>query len=331
MATRVAAVGESVRGRRPVCSEPDAEWQRPDSVSGLVAGALADPETTWTMGGFGALASVGRGGDQVVAAPADGRLGWITPFGGIALAPAEAIPVAYETAFTGGWSHAVALCLPMALCPRTGAGPIRAAGCDDGALRPRNLGDKWFDLGLDLPQGRLFLRSADPDALARLAALAGRTAAHDPEAVSSLMAAADVVVTTPLGRIEVYAGADPQSGGPRAFLDPRILALGRTHAATAPIPTGLVPVAQFTPPHPCRDGQGRPRPFDHRTHAAFQAMLTRWGDPERVRLKARLVAGEPFAPMTANRATRAVSRLVHVQAAAAANQDGTKSCPDTSR
>ena len=296
-----------------------------------MAGALADPETAWTMGGFGALASVGCRGGDAVAVPAAGRRGWITRYGGIALDPAEALPVAYETAFAGGWSHAVALCLPQARCPRTGGGPIRAAGRDDGALDPRNLGDKWFDLGLDLPQGRLCLRSADPDVLARLDALAGRTVAEDPAAVQGLMAVADAVVTTPLGRIEVFAGSVAQPGAPRAFLDPKILALGRTHAATAPIPAGLVPVAQFTPPHPCRDGQGRPRPFDHRTHAAFQAMLTRWGDPERVRLKARLVAGGPFAPMTANRATRAVSRLVQVQAAAAANQDGTKSCPDTLR
>lgn len=296
-----------------------------------MAGALADPVTAWAMGGFGALASVGCRGVEAVTALADGRPGWVTRFGGIALDPAEAIPVAYETAFAGGWSHAVALCLPQARCPRTGGGPIRAAGRDDDALQPRNLGDKWFDLGLDLPQGRLCLRSADPGVLARLDALAGRTVAEDPAAVRSLMAAADAVVTTPLGRIEIFAGSAAPPGVPRAFLVPKILALGRTHAATAPIPAGLVPVAQFTPPHPCRDGQGRPCPFDPATHAAFQAMLTRWGDPERVRLKARLLAGEAVAPGAASRTTRAVARLVHVQAAAAANQDSAKSSPDTSR
>ena len=314
-----------------MCSEPEAGWQRPEAVSRLVAEALADPETTWTMGGFGALARFGRRRDPFVAAPADGRPGHVTAFGGIALEPAAAIPVAYETAFTGGWSHAVALCLPGARCPRAGAGPIRDVGRDHGALRAQNRGDKWFDLGLDLPQGRLLLRSADPDTLAHLAVLAGRTVADTIEAVRGLMAAADVVVTTPLGRIEVFAGAPASSDGPRAFLDPKILGLGRTHAATAPIPSGLVPVAQFTPPHPCRDGAGRFRPFDPGAHATFQAVLSRWGDPELVRLKARLLAGDTVAPLAANRATRAVSRLVQVQMAAAANQDRAKSCTDTPR
>ncbi|KQP31168.1 hypothetical protein ASF49_11380 [Methylobacterium sp. Leaf104] len=297
----------------------------------MIATALADPETTWTMGGFGALARFCRDPDAGAGAPAGGRLGLVTPRGGIALDPADAIPLAYETAFAGGWSHAVALCLPAGRCPRIGPGSIRAAGRDAAALRPRNLGDKWFDLGLALPQGRMFLRSADPDTLARLAKLVGHAWTEDPVGTLDLLAVADVVVTTPLGRIEVLAGTGTEPGGPRAFLDPKILALGRTHAATAPIPRGLVPVAQFVPPHPCRDREGRARPFDPAAHAAFQAVLARWGDPALVRLKAQQVAGAPPSAKGATRFTRGIGRVIQLQAEARANQDSPKSSPDTPR
>jgi hypothetical protein len=300
-------------------------------VRGLIAAALADPETAWMMGGFGALARFARHPDEAAGPLADGRLGLVTPRGGIALDPDDVVPLAYETAFTGGWSHAVALCLPAARCPRIGAGPILAAGRDEAALRPRNLGDPWFDLGLDLPQGRMRLRSAEPDVLARLAASAGRTCAQEADGLRRLFADVDVVVTTPLGRIEVFGGASAASDGPRAFLDDKILALRRTHAATAPIPHGLVPAAQFAPPHPCRDAAGRARPFDPAMHAAFQAVLAHWGDPALVTLKARLVSGKQLPPAHANRAGRAVARVVDVQTAAGANQDSPKSSSDTPR
>ncbi|MGU3359899.1 DUF6925 family protein [Methylobacterium sp. M6A4_1b] len=297
----------------------------------MIATALADPETAWTMGGFGALARFDRHPDEAAGAPADGRLGLVTPRGGIALDPAETVPLAYETAFAGGWSHAVALCLPTARCPRFETGSIRAAGRDAAALHARNLGDKWFDLGLALPQGRMLLRSTDPDTLARLARLVGHAWTDDPVGVLDLLGVADVVVTTPLGRIEVLAGTGTEPSGPRAFLDPKILALGRTHAATAPIPRGLVPVAQFVPPHPCRDRAGRARPFDSAAHAAFQAVLARWGDPALARLKAQCVAGAPLSPKGATRFTRGIGRVVQLQAEAEANQDSPKSSPDTPR
>jgi hypothetical protein len=48
-----------------------------------------------------------------------------------------------------------------------------------------------------------------------------------------------------------------------------------------------------------RDGLGRNRPFDAGSHAAFQAMLERYGDAERLALKKRLISSvmagvEPF-------------------------------------
>lgn len=305
-------------GPMPMSERPDL-----DGVAELITGALADPTATWTLGGFGALARFSRTGDEAATPLASGRLGLVTPRGGIALDAAGAIPVAYETAFAGGWSHAVALCRPATLHPRPGSRPIAEAGRDPNALRPENLGDNWFDLGLDLPQGRLRLRSADPDALRILRAAVGRDLRDDPGFWRDLDAIpmVDHVVITPLGRIEIFGGSASASDGPRVFLVPKMLALGRTHAATATIPAGLLPVALLVPPHPCASPE---RAFDPARHAAFQAILARWGAPDLVALKARLAAGEAPATGTTNRITRNIARVVRLQAEAMTIRHGTK-------
>jgi len=307
----------------------------PEALRALVAQGLADPEATWSLGGFGALAEFGRLTGEPVTALGRGRAGLVTARGGIALDATGAVPVAYETAFAGGWSHALALCLPRACCPPPLSGVVTDVGADAGAIRDKNSGDNLFDLGLDLPQGRVGLRTSAPDLLAALRANRGRHAFEAGSPVLDLVAAraVDVVVSGPLGRIEVFAGSVGTIPGPRAYLVPRLLALGRTHAATAPIPEGLIPIATLHPAHPCRDAGRQPRPFDGARHAAFQSLLARWGDPELVALKDRLRAGEP-AGLAATRRTRAVARVVREQAEAmaiASNHDDSKSCRDTPR
>jgi hypothetical protein len=71
---------------------------------------------------------------------------------------------------------------------------------------------------------------------------------------------------------------------------PKLLAHRRTHPATQPVPSGLVPCAHCYPEHPIRDGMGEPRPFDLGAHSAFQAMLERFGDPDTIALKRQVGA-----------------------------------------
>ncbi|MCJ2034414.1 DUF6925 family protein [Methylobacterium sp. J-068] len=294
-----------------------------EAVRALIDAALADPDATWSLGGFGALAEFGRTADEPARRFEAGRTGLETARGGIALAAGAAVPIAYETAFTGGWSHAVALCLPRAACPFPGAGVVTETGADHGAIRVENSGDNLFDLGLDLPQGRVGLRTGDPVLLAGLRDRLGRPAFEGGSPILDLIAsrAVDLVVTTPLGRVEVFAGSQASPPAPRGFVLPRLLTLRRTHAATAPIPPGLVPVATLHPAHPCRDAARNPRPFDAERHAAFQAILARWGDPDLVALKTRLAAGEPLDARAATRRTRGVARVVREQADAKSRND----------
>ncbi|NEU11821.1 hypothetical protein G3T14_06715 [Methylobacterium sp. BTF04] len=295
-----------------------------DDVRALLATALADTATVWTLGGFGALAEFRRDADEPTEHVVGGRFGLVTPRGGLAFDPrAPIVPIAYETALPGGWSHAVALCLPDDRCSAIRPLTVTEIGPDHGALRARDAGAILFDLGLALPQADIHLRTENPADLASLRRVCGHPAHAPSSPVAELLAvgALDFVVVTPLGRIEVFARRAPiRAGAPRGFVVPQILAARRTHVATAPIPHGLVPCAYLQPPHPCRDGGGRPMPFQSERYAAFQALYARWGDPEHVALKHSLLMGAPLAPSHANRRTRALARIARAQSAALAGE-----------
>jgi hypothetical protein len=97
---------------------------------------------------------------------------------------------------------------------------------------------------------------------------------------------------------------------------PRLLQHRRTHAATEPVPEGLVPCVHLYPAHPTKDQMGRLRAFDSARHAAFQQTLERFGDPRTVALKQRVAAavaaGEDPAvvPVINDRFARAGIRIV---------------------
>lgn len=294
-----------------------------DPVRDLIRDLLAEPEAGWSLGTFGAAAAFRRGPDEPARPLADGRLGLLTARGGIALGTRpDLVAVAYETAVPGGWSHAVALCLPESALPRPRRGAVTALGPDHGALDPGARADMLFDLGLGLGPVAILARAGDAEGLARLQARAGAPL-PDPEGFVAAADRPDFVFAGPLGRVEVLRrGAVPDGApGPRAHMVPRVLRLGRRHVATAPIPPGLVPCAHVEPPHPLRDGSGLPRPFRPGTHAAFQALLARWGDPALVALKRHRLGLGPDPGLAPDRRTRAVARVVAAQIAAGAYPD----------
>lgn len=282
-------------------------------VAALLRDALADPCATWSLGGFGALATFAREAGEPAARLDDGRPGLVTHAGGIAFQARGIVPVAYETAFGRAWSQAVALCLPE----ETGDVPIRLlteCGPDADAIRPRDRAAILFDAGLGLPQATLCLRSADPQALARLRAACGTAA--DLAGLCAPSMPLDRVMLAARGRIEVFGRRSaPGPRGPRIFVDEKVLRGRRTHAATAPIPAGLVPFAHL---HPF-GGKGTSGGFGPERHAAFQAILRRWGDPRLVALKSALLDGAPLPP-GAGRHERMVAKVVAVQSLAGAGE-----------
>ncbi|MGY8661043.1 hypothetical protein Q3C01_01580 [Bradyrhizobium sp. UFLA05-109] len=97
------------------------------------------------------------------------------------------------------------------------------------------------------------------------------------------------VFVSRIGRAEVFQPIPPPSGrspdGPHTHVLPKLLAHGRTHSATEPLPDGWVPCTHLYPAHALRDQLGRKHAFRADHHLAFQALLERHGVPELVALK----------------------------------------------
>jgi hypothetical protein len=264
----------------------------------FLAAQIADAETQWSLGTFGAIAEFTRDQDEPVAlARSNTALTAVTARGGIRIAPTSDMrPFAFETTTRESWSARVALCLPQESCAMSRHSVLTELGPDTEALRPQDRGAVLFDLGIDALQVDVCVRVSDPDVAAQLRAHTGQKlfAPGNPAIAVILANSPHRVFVSALGRIEVFQpipAADGKSPeGPHTHVLPNLLHHGRTHAATEPIPDGWIPCAHLYPPHPARDGLGNSRPFDPARHDAFQAMLHMFGDPRFVELKQRVVA-----------------------------------------
>jgi hypothetical protein len=287
----------------------------------LVRREIANPDTQWSLGTFGAIAEFARDCDEPVhlSQSAD-AVSAVTARGGIALTPHQGIRAfASESTTKSGWNQRIALCLPADDCAMNRRSALTELGPDRDALRPEDRGSILFDLGLGALQADFCVRIGDPSLAARLRELTGRAVfEHGNPAMGMILAANPPrVFISRLGRIEVYQPIPPPSGkspeGPHTHVLPRLLKSGRTHPATEPVPEGLVPCAHLYPPHPARDGLGEARPFDATHHHAFQRMMAACGDPAGLAAKRRVIdavlAGEPPTAVAGDRHTRISVRI----------------------
>ena len=293
------------------------------SAFDLIAGELADADAQWSLGTFGAIAEFSRDADE----PADIQHGEmscavVTPRGGIRLlAHPDLRPVAFETIATQGWSQRVAFCLPEKASAMSQRKVLTEAGPDTEALRPQDRAAVLFDLGLGALQVDCCIRTADRALTEGLRAHAGRSLFEPGNSAMGLILAASPhrVFMTRAGRAEIYQAIPHPGGkapeGPHTHVLPKLLARRRTHAATEPIPRGLVSCAHLYPAHPLRDAQGRARAFDAARYGAFQRLLSRYGDAEHVRMKCNVIkavsagAGPEAIAMPADRFAQASIRI----------------------
>lgn len=266
-------------------------------VEAFLAGQMADPQTQWSLGTFGAIAEFARDPDETARLADDGALAAVTDRGGIRIEPCDDLRlVAFETTTKEAWNHRVALCLPEDRCDMNRRAVLTELGADTDALRERERGAVLFDLGLDALQVDVCVRVSDPQVAAQLRAHCGQPvmAAGNPAMGVILAHSPHRVFISRLGRIEVYQPIPPPDGkspeGPHTHVLPNLLKHRRTHAATEPIPEGFVPCAHLYPAHPVKDTQGRPIAFDRERHDAFQRVLQRFGDPHHLALKQRVLA-----------------------------------------
>jgi hypothetical protein len=264
----------------------------------LVRSQMLDPATHWNMGTFGAIAEFMRNPSEPFRLEdTEEAIAVVTDRGGISVRSRPDMRlIACESTTRESWSHGVALCLPAQGSGMTRHKVFTELGADSGSLRQEDRDAVLFDLGLDVQQVDVCVRTSDKALIAKLREGVGRAVfAHDNPAMGAILAASPHrVFLTGLGRIEVYQAIPVANGkspdGPHTHVLPKLLQHKRTHAATEPIPEGWVPCAQFHPSHPVKDGSGALRPFHAESHAAFEAMLHAFGDAQSVALKRQIRA-----------------------------------------
>jgi hypothetical protein len=286
----------------------------------LAAAHLRDPASSWSIGTFGVLAEFARAPGEACAID---DLSVVTARGAIRVGREPDIrALAYEalSAQPGQWHHGVLSCLRRS---RTDLAPRRAItelGPDRDAIRAADREAWLFDLGLGATTFSFCVRTADPALAAELRRAVGTRLLDPPRGIARLIMEASPhrVALTRLGRIEVYqpiARADGQTpSGPHTHLIPSVLRPALTHAANIAVPEGWVPVLALYPVHPARDEAGNPKPFDPGSHAAFQALVARFGDPTARAAKAAVLAAigsgvSPTARLPSSRRARAASRI----------------------
>ncbi|MDD7939257.1 hypothetical protein PHK61_12610 [Actinomycetospora lutea] len=249
-----------------------------------------DPDAGWSVGTFGALAEFLRDPDEAAAVTrTPGGASVATPRGGIAVdLTGDVVPVAWERRAGDSWSQALALCV---LADGGGRSVITELGPDVDALRAEDREAVLVDLGVGAPHLAACVRTSDAALLAALRAVEGRPLA-EAGAVAGLLVEAGPhrVFRTAIARLEVFTPIPPPDGtspeGPHTHLIPRLLAQGRTHAATDPIPPGRAPGATVHLPHPTRSVEGGRIPPHPGRHRRAQDVLARYGEPEAVAAKA---------------------------------------------
>lgn len=289
----------------------------------LITAQLDDPQAQWSLGTFGAIAEFMRDADEPAEILRDDTsMSVTTPRGGIRLDMRPDLrPIAFETVTTQGWSQRVAFCLAEAESAMNRRDVLAEIGTDARALRAQDRNAVVFDLGLGVHQADCCVRTDNAELIAGLRAHAGRSLFEpgNPAMGLVLQHSPHRVFATRAGRVEVYQPIPAPGGkapdGPHTHVLPKLLAHKRTHAATEPIPRGLVSCAHLYPAHPLRDGYGRALPFDAGRYAAFQRLLSRFGDIEHVRLKRNVVkalnagAGPEAIAMPSDRFAQASIRI----------------------
>lgn len=207
--------------------------------------ALAqDNATSWSCGSFGAIAEFSRDPDETWSSAEDG-IALVTDRGALRMNPIPQMrAVAYELPIRSAesWQQAIALCLSEGDCRMGQRSVLTELGPDRGALRATDRDTVLFDPEFGVRQADICIRTADPALLARLRAEAGvRMFDHGNLLLDEIAASSPHrVMRCRFGRIEVYQPIPPPGGktpaGPHTHVLRRLLALGRTHAATTPIP-----------------------------------------------------------------------------------------------
>ena len=271
-------------------------------IDAVLASALRDHETGWSMGSFGALAEFHQDEGETTLVDRPESLTRATARGAIRIdlqALNRCRPVAYEQLSKNRerWGQGLALCLPGGAAAMAQREVVTHLGPDNNAIRKEDCGAELFDMGLGLKQCDFLIRTRDDALIETLNANADRSIFEpgNPAMGAILKSHPHRVALTPLGRVEVFqkiggpdtGGVSPQ--GPHTHVLPKLMAAGKTHAANITVPSGLIPCAYMHPGNPLVDGLGRPRPYREDLADGFAELYDAFA-PEDLRQTKKTVA-----------------------------------------
>ncbi|MFG1464153.1 hypothetical protein V5F77_14775 [Xanthobacter sp. DSM 24535] len=216
-----------------------------------------DEHTGWSLGIFGAIAEFIRMPQETAAVSTSAEaIEIVTARGGLRVVPHGAtVIIDYEmpSRHAERRVRALSACLPESQAARAGRTVVSEIGPDAHALRAEDRASILFDLGIGLANVEACVRTADPALIAALRAVEGRDVFAPDGPISAILAhGPHRVFVSALGRIEVFQAIPQADGrspdGPHTHVLPKLLAHRRTHAASVPIPQGLMPCLSIHPP-----------------------------------------------------------------------------------
>jgi len=134
-----------------------------DSLVDFLAAQLANDETAWSVGCFGAIAEFMRDSDEAVTFRRAARsISAVTARGGLRIEARDGLRFfASESLTAQSWSHRVALCLPEKDCIMSRRTVLTEVGPDGDAVHEADRSAILFDLGLGALQLDAYVRVAD--------------------------------------------------------------------------------------------------------------------------------------------------------------------------
>ncbi|MFQ5935623.1 MAG: hypothetical protein ACE5LB_04365 [Acidiferrobacterales bacterium] len=263
---------------------------------------LDDPEASWSIGSFGAIAEYRWvGGEMPVVKNLD-SLTVASERGALQIRLPEGVqPLAYEnvSSFRERWLHGMFFCLRNDLAAMSQRCTLTEIGPDKNAVLPEHRAHILFDLSLGIPHVDTYVRSGDPAFVAQLREYCGRSilVSGNPAMAAIKAHSPHRVFVSQLGRVEVYqhigstARNIPTPIGPHTHVSPKFLNSGRTHPATIPVPEQMLPCLSLYPPNPLMSIEGEDKPFDRAQLDDFARLLSRWGNRDFVSEKNRAACG----------------------------------------
>jgi len=258
---------------------------------------LIDPANGWSIGSFGAIGEFFHDpGEELNIVPSGDNLCIATPRGGLRIYLNDKIcPIAYERLrrHRDRWGQALALCLPeeQALCSQRDL--ITELSYDKASIQECHRDHILFDLGLNLKHVDLCVRTNDKSLITLLRAAIGTNlfAPKNSVMMEIIKNNPHRVFISKLGRVEVYQriGVEKSPEGPHTHVLPKLLKLGKTHDSNTPIPEGYLCCLHLHPANPLVDTLGRERSFEINHHINFQNLLRKWGLPEYLSEKDRIL------------------------------------------